>query len=62
MASAIDRAKQVTMQELNSVLAAQMEDTKLSSKFADGGNPGLSNDQLEMYKVLRINRLLSLSI
>lgn len=50
VASAIDRAKQVTMQELNTVLAAQMEDSKLS-KFANGGNMGLSNDQLEMYKV-----------
>ncbi|VDO05112.1 unnamed protein product [Rodentolepis nana] len=55
VASAIDRAKQVTMQELNSVLTAQMEDTKLS-KFANGGNMGISNDQLEIYKQMQAHQ------
>ncbi|VDL19200.1 unnamed protein product [Hymenolepis diminuta] len=55
VASAIDRAKQVTMQELNSVLTAQMEDTKLS-KFANGGNMGMSNDQLEIYKQMQAHQ------
>ncbi|CAL8077107.1 unnamed protein product [Calicophoron daubneyi] len=48
--SAIERAKQVTMQELNSVLAAQIEDAK-SSKFFNGSNPGMVAEQLEAYKM-----------
>ncbi|VDD76528.1 unnamed protein product, partial [Mesocestoides corti] len=58
VASAIERAKQVTMQELNSVLAAQMEDSKLS-KFANGGSMGLSNDQLEIYKQIQAHQMSS---
>ncbi|KAG5446521.1 Transducin-like enhancer protein 1 [Clonorchis sinensis] len=48
--SAIERAKQVTMQELNSVLAAQIEDAK-SSKFFNGSNSNLVAEQLEAYKM-----------
>ncbi|CAH8530034.1 unnamed protein product [Schistosoma mattheei] len=48
--SAIERAKQVTMQELNSVLAAQIEDVK-SSKFFNGNNMGLPLEQFEAYKL-----------
>ncbi|EUB62515.1 Transducin-like enhancer protein 3 [Echinococcus granulosus] len=58
VASAIERAKQVTMQELNSVLTAQMEDSKLA-KFANGGNMGLSNDQLEIYKQIQAHQISS---
>ncbi|KAM7538423.1 hypothetical protein Aperf_G00000073705 [Anoplocephala perfoliata] len=58
VASAIERAKQVTMQELNSVLTAQMEDTKLT-KFANGGNMGISNDQLEIYKQIQAHQMSS---
>ncbi|KAF8563514.1 hypothetical protein P879_07973 [Paragonimus westermani] len=48
--SAIERAKQVTMQELNSVLTAQIEDAK-TSKFFNGNNSGLMAEQLEAYKM-----------
>ncbi|THD21822.1 Tle2 protein [Fasciola hepatica] len=48
--SAIERAKQVTMQELNSVLAAQIEDAK-ASKFFNGSNASLVAEQLEAYKM-----------
>ncbi|XP_018651260.1 groucho-related [Schistosoma mansoni] len=51
--SAIERAKQVTMQELNSVLAAQIEDVK-SSKFFNGNNMGLPLEQFEAYKQLSV--------
>ncbi|CAH8622858.1 unnamed protein product [Dicrocoelium dendriticum] len=47
--SAIERAKQVTMQELNSLLAAQIEDAKASKFF--NGNSGLVAEQLEAYKM-----------
>ncbi|CAH8847512.1 unnamed protein product [Trichobilharzia szidati] len=48
--SAVERAKQVTMQELNSVLAAQIEDVK-SSKFFNGNSMGLPLEQFEAYKL-----------
>uniref|UniRef100_A0A0X3P126 Groucho/TLE N-terminal Q-rich domain-containing protein n=1 Tax=Schistocephalus solidus TaxID=70667 RepID=A0A0X3P126_SCHSO len=58
VSSAIERAKQVTMQELNSVLAAQMEDSKMT-KFSNGSNMGLSNDQLEIYKQIQVHQMSS---
>ncbi|KAA3672392.1 uncharacterized protein DEA37_0008767, partial [Paragonimus westermani] len=59
--SAIERAKQVTMQELNSVLTAQIEDAK-TSKFFNGNNSGLMAEQLEAYKVSRMSMTLTLQM